>query len=141
MTHILLVDDEVSQGLMVKEELEDAGYQVSLVHSGPAALEHIGSERPDLVILDIAMPGMDGIETLGRLLAEDNALPVIIHTAYAQYRDNFMSWSADAYVIKASGDLSTLLAEIEQVLAKRPCRRHTANDSPADDADHTRQEN
>ena len=71
-----------------------------------------------MVVLDIAMPGMDGIETLGRVLSKDNRLPVILHTAYATYKDNFMTWSADAYVVKSS-DLSELKSEISRVLAKR----------------------
>jgi CheY-like chemotaxis protein len=76
------------------------------------------------VVLDIAMPGMDGIEALGRLLARNNQLPVILHTAYATYKDNFMTWSADAYVVK-SQDLGELKSEIQRVLAKRD------NDAPA----------
>jgi CheY-like chemotaxis protein len=120
MTNILLVEDEPHQGLMLKEELEDAGYGVNLVDNGHAAVKQLQEgERPDLVVLDIAMPGMDGIETLGKLLAEDNQLPVILHTAYAQYKNNFMSWAADAYVIKSPSDLQGLKDEIERVLAER----------------------
>jgi DNA-binding response OmpR family regulator len=70
------------------------------------------------VVLDIAMPGMDGVEALGRILSQDNRLPVILHTAYATYKDNFMTWSADAYVVKSS-DRSELKIEIERVLARR----------------------
>jgi CheY-like chemotaxis protein len=65
------------------------------------------------------MPGMDGIETLGRILSMDNELPVIIHTAYAQYKDNFMSWSADAYIVKSPSGLAELKAAIQRVLAAR----------------------
>jgi len=119
MPHILLVEDEPNQALMVREELEDAGYTLTVVSSGAEALARVEDLQPDLVVLDIQMPGMDGIETLGHLLSRDNQLPVIIHTAYAQYKDNFMSWSADGYVIKSSKDLSGLKAEIERVLAKR----------------------
>jgi CheY-like chemotaxis protein len=119
MTHILLVEDLQNQAIMVKEELEDSGYQVTMALSGPEALDRLQQITPDLVILDIQMPGMDGIETLARLLSRNHQLPVIIHTAYAQYKDNFMSWSADAYVIKSPKDLSELKAEIQRVLAKR----------------------
>jgi len=61
---------------------------------------------------------MDGVEALGRILSEDNQLPVILHTAYATYKDNFMTWSADAYVVKSS-DRSELKDEIRRVLAQR----------------------
>lgn len=127
MSKILLVEDEPNQGLMVQEQLEDEGHSVIVVHSGPAALDSVRDVRPDVVVLDIAMPGMDGIETLARLLAKDNQLPVIIHTAYAQYKDNFMSWSADAYVIKSS-DLVELKATIQDILAKREPRPRQAPD-------------
>ena len=63
------------------------------------------------------MPGMDGIEALGRILGQDNTLPVILNTAYSSYKDNFMSWSADAYVVKSS-DLTELKAEIRKALEK-----------------------
>ena len=72
---------------------------------------------PDLVVLDIVMPGMDGIEILGRLLSHDNKLPVIFHTAYTGYQDNFMSWAADAYLIKSS-DLTELKTRIRETLWK-----------------------
>jgi CheY-like chemotaxis protein len=118
MPTILIVDDDPHQQLLFGEELKDAGYDVLVAGSGQQAIEIIGRTPPDLVVLDIAMPGMDGIEALGRLLAENNRLPVILHSAYATYKDNFMTWSADAYVVKSS-DLSELKAEIERVLARR----------------------
>jgi CheY-like chemotaxis protein len=118
MPTILIVEDDEHQQLLFEEELKEEGYTVVLARSGQEALELVEQVTPDLVILDIAMPGMDGIETLGRLLSNNNKLPVILHSAYATYKDNFMTWSADAYVIKSS-DLSDLKAEIERVLAKR----------------------
>ena len=72
----------------------------------------------DVIVLDICMPGMDGIETLGQVLSRDNTIPVILHTAYSSYKDNFMTWSADAYVVKSS-DLAELKAKLEEVLAKQ----------------------
>ncbi len=76
------------------------------------------------MVLDVAMPGVDGIETLGRILAENNRIPVLLHTAYATYKDNFMAWSADAYVVKSS-DLSELKAEVRRVLAKHAQHKAT----------------
>jgi len=118
MPTILIVEDEEHQQILFEEELKEEGYDVVVASSGSQAIELIQRITPDLVVLDVAMPGMDGIEALGRLLARDNQLPVILHTAYATYKDNFMTWSADAYVVKSS-DLSELKAEIERVLAKR----------------------
>jgi len=118
MATILVVEDDEHQQLLYEEELKEEGYNVIVAGGAKEALEIAQRVAPDLVVLDIAMPGMDGIEALGRLLSENNRLPVILHTAYATYKDNFMTWSADAYVVKSS-DLSELKAEIERALAKR----------------------
>jgi len=115
---ILIVEDNEHQQLLYEEELEEEGYDVVVVGSAEEAIATVQKVKPDLVVLDVAMPGMDGIEALGRLLAEDNRLPVILHTAYGTYKDNFMTWSADAYVVKSS-DLRELKSEVERVLAKR----------------------
>jgi DNA-binding response OmpR family regulator len=69
------------------------------------------------VLLDINMPAMDGLEALSHILADRPDLPVIIHTAYAAYQDNFMSWAADSYVLKSS-DLTELKARIKAALSR-----------------------
>ncbi len=126
MATILIVEDDEHQQLLYQEELKEEGHEVVVASSGEQALQLVKQLTPDLVILDIAMPGMDGVEALGRLLAQDNQLPVILHTAYATYKDNFMTWSADAYVVKSS-DLSELKAEIGRVLAKRAQQQQPGN--------------
>lgn len=118
MPTILIVEDYQPQRMLYEEELREEGFDVAVAASGQEAVELVQEDPPDLVILDIHMPGMDGIETLGRLLSQDNRLPVILHTAYATYKDNFMSWSADAYVIKST-DRTELIQTIRDVLAKR----------------------
>lgn len=115
---LLVVDDEVNQGLLYEQELTEEGYDVDVVNSGTEALECIGARQYDLVVLDIGMPDLDGLETLGRMLSVNNKIPVILNTAYPSYKDNFMSWAADAYVVKSS-DLSELKAKISQALVKR----------------------
>jgi len=117
MPRILLVEDDPHQQLLFAEELRDEGYDVVVVGTGAAAIEAVKNALPNLVVLDVAMPGMDGIEALGRILAENNRIPVVLHTAYATYKDNFMTWSADAYVVKSS-NLAELKAEVRRVLAK-----------------------
>lgn len=120
MATILLVEDDRNQRLLYEQELGEEGYTVRSASSGPEALARLeGGERPDLVVLDISMPGMDGIEALGKILGRDNTIPVILNTAYATYKDNFMTWAADAYVIKSS-DLSELKAKIKEILARGP---------------------
>jgi len=115
---LLVVDDEVNQGLLYEQELTEEGYDVDVVNSGTDALERIASQRYDLVVLDIGMPDLDGLETLGRMLSVNNRIPVILNTAYPSYKDNFMSWAADAYVVKSS-DLTELKEQIRQALTKR----------------------
>jgi DNA-binding response OmpR family regulator len=118
MAKLLVVDDDRNLRLLYEQELADEGYEVVLASSGREALDFLKNSRPDLIILDISMPGMDGIEALGKILAKDKTMPVILNTAYSTYKDNFMTWSADAYVVK-SGDLTELKAKIKDVLKTR----------------------
>jgi two-component system response regulator (stage 0 sporulation protein F) len=115
MKRILVVDDEDPIRDYLKEELTDAGYEVVMASSAPEALKIIEKEDLDLVILDIRMPGMTGVEALPRILGLKENLPVILNTAYSQYQQDFMAWAANAYVIK-SFDLTELKAKIKELL-------------------------
>jgi two-component system response regulator (stage 0 sporulation protein F) len=114
---ILLVDDEANQREMYKHRLERAGYEVRLADSAQAAVEAVADQRPEVVVLDIAMPERDGLSVLHELLDRDPSLPVIINTAYPAYADDFLAWAAEAYVEKSS-DMGPLLQAIEQSLAR-----------------------
>jgi DNA-binding response OmpR family regulator len=118
MKTLLVVEDDRNQVELYKQELEDEGYAVVTACDGQDAIEKMGAHRVDLVILDINMSRMDGIEALGKILGKDNTMPVIIHTAYAHYKDNFMTWSADYYITKSS-DLNELKEKIRELLAVR----------------------
>ncbi|MDQ1238101.1 MAG: hypothetical protein QG577_285 [Thermodesulfobacteriota bacterium] len=117
MKHLLVVDDEKHICQLYKSELEDDGYSVSIAHSGKEALEEVERNPPDLIVLDIQMPGMDGIETLETLLGRDKGIPVILSTAYSHYKEDFTTWGADAYVVKSS-DMSSLKSEIRRLLSR-----------------------
>lgn len=123
MRTILVVDDDKNQRLLYEQELTDEGYSVVLACDGKEAIEKVQEFGPDLVVLDIAMPVMNGIESLGRILSSNNKLPVILNTAYSSYKDNFMSWAADAYVVKSS-DLTELKNRIAECLTRADERRH-----------------
>lgn len=112
---ILLVDDDDACRAVCREELAEDGYAVCDCAQAPEALERLERENFDLVILDIRMPRMDGIETLGRILSRRPGLPVVFYTAFESYRDNFLSWGADAYIIK-SPDIGPLKAKVGELL-------------------------
>ena len=119
MATLMVVEDDKNQRILYEQELTEEGYDVVLAESGAEALEKLRKLTPEVVILDISMPGMDGIETLGKILGSERNIPVILNTAYSSYKDNFMTWSADAYVVKSS-DLTELKAKIREILSRAP---------------------
>ena len=102
MKKILLVDDEDGIQMLYREELQDAGYEVVSAYTGEEGLEKVKSESPDLVILDIQMPGMNGIETLRQMKMDNPDLPIILSSAYSEYKQDLGAWASDAYVVKSS---------------------------------------
>ena len=117
MKTILVVDDDEAIRSLLQEELEEEGYKVLIATNARDALKMVAAEPLDLVILDIRMPGMDGLEALPRILGIKEGLPVIMNTAYSQYQDSFMSWAADAYVVKSS-DLTELKEKVKELIQK-----------------------
>jgi len=115
MTKILVVDDDSRARLLYLRELSATGYSVQIAESGQQALQLFAENPPDLVVLDIRMPGLDGIDLAGRMVAQNCRVPIILHTAYSCYRDNYLSWVADAYVRKSS-DLTELQSAIRRLL-------------------------
>jgi CheY-like chemotaxis protein len=114
---ILIAEDDDSLRLLYEEELEAEGYEVLSARNGREAIQQLEETRPDLILLDIVMPVMDGMEALGRILRKDRRIPIILNTSYSAYREDFMSWAADAYVTKSS-DLTELKAKIRELLEK-----------------------
>jgi len=114
---VLVVEDDTNQRLLYEEELRDEGYVVVSAGDGREALKVAREENPDLVILDINMPAMDGLDALSQLLEINPGLPVIINTAYPGYQDSFTAWSADAYIVKSS-DLTELKSTVSRLLDK-----------------------
>jgi DNA-binding response OmpR family regulator len=114
---ILVVDDEESIHLLYKEELEEEGYAVHSAMDGEEALEAFDARQPDLVILDINMPGMDGIEVLRQMKQKKPGVPVILSSAYPEYKQDLASWASDDYIVK-SFNLSDLKASVRRHLSK-----------------------
>ena len=118
MAQILVIEDEANLSELYAQELSDEGFQVVTATNGKAGLEVLQNQAFDLVVLDLKMPQMDGIETLGKIVNQHPNLPVVINSAYSRYKDDFRAWSAEAYVVK-SADLGELIATIKRILTER----------------------
>ena len=117
---ILAVDDERHIVRLVQVNLERAGYQVVTAFDGKDALEKVASEQPDLVVLDVMMPYMDGFEVLQNLRKNQSTrdLPVIMLTAKAQDADVFRGWSSgvDCYLTKPFNPME-LITFVKRIFA------------------------
>jgi two-component system alkaline phosphatase synthesis response regulator PhoP len=109
---ILAVDDERHIVRLVEVNLQRAGYEVVTAYDGREALEKVQSENPDLVVLDVMMPYMDGFEVLKNLKADPATaeIPVIMLTAKAQDADVFKGWQSgvDCYLTKPFNPMELL---------------------------------
>jgi len=117
---ILVVDDEQQLALAVKIRLQSKGYQVVTAHDGRQAIELATQEKPDLIILDVLMPVMDGYSCLRELNTRfgRGKIPVIILTARDRMKDLFELEGIEDYVIKPF-DHEDLLVRIDRVLKRR----------------------
>ncbi len=116
MNKILIVEDEEFQRELYATELSDEGYKVDQACDGKEAVSKVMKREYDLIILDIRMPEMDGIEALGQILSRKKKTPIIIYTAYSNYKSNFMTWTANAYVTKSS-NLNELKDKVREVIS------------------------
>jgi DNA-binding response OmpR family regulator len=112
---ILVVEDEKNLCLLYREELRKEGYEVVATTDSLRALELIKKRDFDLIITDIRMPVKDGLELIADIMAIKRNIPVIINTAYQSYRHDFMTWAAEAYLIK-SASLDELKAKIKELI-------------------------
>jgi DNA-binding response OmpR family regulator len=101
-SRVLVVDDDPTVSDVVRRYLERAGYTVTLAADGPTALHAFDRERPELVVLDIMLPGIDGLEVCRRLRAKVEGLPVVMLTALGEESDRVLGLElgADDYVTK-----------------------------------------
>jgi DNA-binding response OmpR family regulator len=99
---ILVVDDDPTVSDVVRRYLERAGYDVVLAADGPTALDAYAREEPDLVVLDLMLPGMDGLEVCRRLRTSSTAVPIVMLTALGEESDRVLGLQlgADDYVTK-----------------------------------------
>ena len=137
MSTILVVDDEPRIVQLVRDYLERAGFEVLVAGDGPSALATIAQRRPDLVVLDLGLPGLDGLDVTRRVRAT-SAVPIVMLTARSDETDTLvgLELGADDYVTKPFSPRE-LVARIRAVLrraegAARPAERIAVGDVELD---------
>jgi DNA-binding response OmpR family regulator len=126
MTTILIVEDERNLSNLIRRNLEDEGYDVWQVFDGTAALDAITIREPDLVILDIMLPGMDGLQ-ICRQVRQRSIVPVLMLTARAEEIDRVLGLEvgADDYLTKPFS-MRELTARVRAILRRVEMMRVTA---------------
>ncbi|MCU0314163.1 MAG: response regulator transcription factor [Solirubrobacteraceae bacterium] len=118
---VLVVDDEPTIAEIVSAYLQSAGYETRTAPDGASALRAVADRAPDLVVLDLMMPGIDGLEVMRRLRAGDRAapLPIILLTARGEESDRVVGLrlGADDYVVKPFSP-AELVARVDAVLRR-----------------------
>jgi two-component system, OmpR family, alkaline phosphatase synthesis response regulator PhoP len=118
MKTVLVVDDEQPIVQIAKDYLEHAGYAVIAAHDGAGALDIVRARRPDLVVLDLGLPRLDGIE-VARQLRRDSTIPIIMLTARVEESDRLLGLEigADDYIVKPFSPRE-LVARVKTVLRR-----------------------
>lgn len=129
MSKVLLVDGDAVWTEYCEAELRRDGYDVCVARDGPEALEEFATAPPDLVVTEIRLAGIDGLDLMTRILHRSPKTPVILYTSHAGYRDNFLTWSADAYLLK-SLDTAALRAKVRELLAERQTSSNSYRQRP-----------
>jgi DNA-binding response OmpR family regulator len=112
---ILVVDDDQLILKMIRIRLQLSGYDVVTVSNGKEALALIGSTQPDIMLLDVLMPGIDGFEVLKRLRIFSE-LPVIVLSARSEYAEKAVSVGANDFLAKPF-DVDEMVKRIERLIA------------------------
>ncbi|WP_342528051.1 response regulator [Chryseomicrobium sp. FSL W7-1435] len=119
MTHLLIVDDQMGIRMLLQEVFEQSGYTVTVAANGPEALEKFESNTVDGVLLDMKIPGMNGIEILKRMKQQQPDIPVMMMTAYGELNliEEAKKLGASHYFIKPFDIFEVRSAVIEQLKA------------------------
>ncbi len=117
MKRILIADDEEALQRLYKEEFDEEGYEVLLASTGKEVVSLLEdpAHLPDLIVMDIRMPEMNGIDTLRAIKEKYPQLPVILCSAYSEFKQDFSTWASDDYVVKSS-DLTELKEAVKRHL-------------------------
>jgi two-component system OmpR family response regulator len=117
---VLLVEDDPMIGEAIQGALKDASYAADWVKDGRTALTTLGCQHYDLVLLDLGLPGKDGLEVLASIRSQDNPIPLLIITARDGLNDRLrgLDGGADDYVLKPF-QMAELLARMRAVLRRK----------------------
>lgn len=119
MKQILVVDDEKNIRQLFQEELIDEGYQVAVADSGKEALAKLAQRKPDLMIVDIRMPEMTGLELLQEIRRSHKDIPIIVCTALRALQDDYTIWESQVSAFLAKPvDLDELKAKVAEIIGK-----------------------
>jgi two-component system, OmpR family, response regulator ResD len=117
---VLVVDDEATIAEIVSRYLDRAGYEVAVAGDGSSALAHVAERRPDLVVLDLMLPGIDGLEVMRRLRdVERDHMAIVLLTAKGEETDRVsgLRLGADDYVVKPFSP-AELVARVDAILRR-----------------------
>ncbi len=122
MAKILLVDDDPLLVRMYQKKFENDGYLVAVANDGVEGLQKVSEFKPDLVLLDIMMPNMNGLEVLEKLKADKqtSSIPVVLLTNLGSSQedtDRGLDLGAIAYIVKASNRPKVVVEKVKEILA------------------------
>jgi CheY-like chemotaxis protein len=114
---ILLIDERDAMQLRIQEILENGNYQVHSEYSAEQALKKFDEISPDIVLIEMYMSGMSGLEVLRKIRVEGTEIPIILFSEHEDFRTQLATWAADEFLVKSSVE-DTLLIAIKRNLEK-----------------------
>ena len=120
MTTLLVIDEAANTRFLFRDEFQKEGYLVTVAESTSEAMKKVRRNKPDIITLDLKMPGTEGIQFLRKIKAQKNDIPVVLCSAYANYKYDVRVRDCDAFVVR-SADFTELKTTIRKILSyKRP---------------------
>ena len=115
MKTVLITDDESALLELYDAEFRRAGYDVRTALTAREALDIVDREPVDCVVMDIRLPGENGLDAISEIRRKRRELPIVLNSAYSSHKSDFHSWLADAYIVK-SPDIAELIDTVDRIL-------------------------